>query len=254
MILEIKRRARRAARTAGAIAFSGDNYFCPCCQRHLRRFVRGAHQSNLACPACGSLERQRLLMLYLMRETNVFSSRLRVLHFAPEQCLHDRFRTAPLLEYVTADIRKLPLVDLNLDIMALDCPDASFDLIICSHVLQDVSDDKQAMRELTRVLRADGRAFLQHPIDPHRADTFEDPSITHPRERARAFGRAEGHRRYGRDFEQRLRDAGLFFKRVDVREELDAATIERCALRDASSLRADDVYVCSLGCSRSRWF
>ncbi len=244
MVLEIKHRARRAARAARAVAFSGEDYFCPCCQRHLRSLVEGAKKSNRACPACGSLERQRLLMLYLIRETNVFSSRLRVLHLAPEQCLHDRFRTAPLLDYVTADIRKLPLVDLKLDITSLDCPDASFDVIICSHVLQDVSDDKKALRELKRVLRADGRAFLQHPIDLERANTFEDPSITHPKDRARAFGRAQGYRRYGRDFEQRVRDAGLSFKCVRFREELDTATIERCALLDASSLRADDIYVC----------
>ncbi len=159
--------------------------------------------------------------------------------------MYDRFKRAPLAQYVTADVSKMPMVDVELDVTRISCPDASFDLIICSHVLEHVDDDIQALRELRRVLRTGGRLLLQHPIDPTRERTLEHPAITDPEDRSQVFGQADHVRRYGRDFIDRVRSAGLRVRRVPLVDELAPEVVDRCALRDGSSLRADDLYVCS---------
>jgi SAM-dependent methyltransferase len=230
-------------RAASWLLFRGRAYHCPCCATDLRRFLTPT-PVNRQCPACGSLERQRLLMLYLSQRTRVLSAPAKLLHFAPEQCLHDRFRKAGSLSYTTCDLRNGPMVDRQIDITAVDYPDASFDIVICSHVLQEVENDRKALTELLRVLRPGGVALLQHPIDPGRGDTYEDQSITDPSGRTRAFGQRDHVRIYGHDFGSRVRDAGFDVEVVRFVDELPPGVVERCALRDSSRMRSDDIYVC----------
>jgi SAM-dependent methyltransferase len=191
------------------------------------------------------MQRQRLLMLYLSSETDVLSAPLRMLHFAPEQCLHDRFSAAPNLDYVAVDLLDLPMVDLRVDITDMQFEDQSFDVILCSHVLEHVPDDLRAMREMRRVLRPGGRAFLQHPIDHARERTYEDPSIVDPGERNLAFGQEDHVRVYGRDFPERLRAAGFTAQCIPYRDQLPSEQVQRLALWDPDPKRADDIYVCS---------
>lgn len=188
---------------------------------------------------------KRLLTLYMSLNTDVLTLPLRMPHFAPEQCLHDRFSAAPELDYVTADLLDLPMADVQVDITDMQFDDGSFDVIVCSHVLEHVSDDAQAMQEMRRVLRPAGRAFLQHPIDHGRTQTYEDPSITDPRERARAFGQWDHVRVYGRDFTQRLHAAGFAVEYVPYRDQLSPEQVRRLALRDPDPKRADDIYICT---------
>jgi SAM-dependent methyltransferase len=242
---EIRHRLRRAVRAGSAVLYAGDEVYCPCCQRNLRTFVGSAAAPNKVCPACGSRERQRLLILYLIAHTTILTSPTRLLHFAPEQCLHDRFRAAPRLEYVTADLRGLPLVDKRMDITETHLPDESVDIIVCSHVLEHVDNDAKALREMRRILRVGGKAFLQHPIDAARRRTFEDASIVGWEERSRAFGQGDHMRIYGRDFAERARSAGLAVECVPYRDRFSPEDVDRYGLRDGGSLRADDIYVCS---------
>ncbi len=136
----------------------------------------------------------------------------RVLHVAPDRSLRDRLRTSPGVTYVGGDRKEpgytYPPGTIDLDVAALPFPDDDFDLVICSHVLEHVQDDRRAMRELHRVLRPGGLAILLVPMS-QRADTDEDPTITDPEERARRFGQRDHVRLYGRDYPDRLREAGF---------------------------------------------
>jgi SAM-dependent methyltransferase len=51
---------------------------------------------------------------------------------------------------------------------------------MCNHVFEHVPDDKQAMRELRRVLADDGWAILQAPVDERLEVTLEDPGVVDP--------------------------------------------------------------------------
>ncbi len=228
-----------------AVLYAGTEFHCPCCDRGLRTFVSSIAGPRTGCPACGSLQRQRLLMLYLSERTDVLTAPLRMLHFAPEKCLYDRFRIAPELDYVAADLIDLPMIDVQVDITDMQFEDESFDVILCSHVLEHVPDDGRAMREMRRVLRRGGRALLQHPIDHARPETYEDASIIDPQQRELEFGQWDHVRVYGRDFVDRLRAAGLSVECVPYRDQLTAEQIRRCALDDPDPKRADDIYVCT---------
>ncbi len=100
----------------------------------------------------------------------------------------------------------------EMDITNIRYPDRSFDLIICSHVLEHIQDDKKAISELYRVLKDDGMAVILVPILTQK--TFEDPSITDPEERLKTFGECLHVRLCGKDYIDRIRDAGFHVETV----------------------------------------
>jgi predicted SAM-dependent methyltransferase len=180
------------------------------------------------CKTCGALKRHRLLYLYLKHRTPLFEEALSLLHFAPNPGLERVFRSLANLRYVTADLYEK--ADLKLDITGIDLPDESYDVILCYHVLEHVTEDRKAMRELYRVLKPGGWAVVQVPVsdDP---DTYEDPDIVDPAERLKHFGQTDHVRLYGwRDFEDRLRAAGFQLTVHGYAATLDADTIERYSL------------------------
>ena len=165
-------------------------------------------------------------------ETDLFDGRKKsVLHFAPERCLEPLLRVRLGAGYRTADLERED-VDLRLDVTDLDLSDGSFDVIICSHVLEHVADDRRAMGELFRILAVDGWALVIVPVT--RDATFEDPSIVDPDERYRLFGQRDHVRRYGPDVADRLTSVGfgvVTHRAADFHSESD---ISRMGLRPAS--------------------
>lgn len=158
------------------------------------------------CVQCGSVERHRLFML-VQSEQQVVRPEDRVLHFAPEPEMARMLRGFAR-EYISADIRP-GAADRVLDITAIDLPDASVDVVVASHVLEHVDDDRGALREIRRVLAPGGRALIMVPIVEGWADTYEDSSITTDAGRLEHFGRHDHVRHYGRDLRTRIRDAGF---------------------------------------------
>ncbi len=203
----------------------GSRLECPFCQWHFRRFrpagfdypvlrdkqvVGASWHPNDVCPRCMSNARERLVYMYLRSKTAVFKERLRLLHIAPEPQLERALRQLATIDYVTADLVETS-VDVKLDVMMLPFADASFDLIICNHVLEHVRDDRAAMTELHRVLRPGRQAILQVPIALALQDTLEDPSASTEAERIRMFGQRDHVRLYAAgDYMNRLRSAGFF--------------------------------------------
>jgi len=206
--------AGQAVRQEGAVGTLGeaprpDAVYCPICRTKHDQFrpFGKPPRPNAMCPNCTSLERHRAIWLFLERHTDFFASpRLRMLHFAPEACLEPRFRHLMGKGYVTADLLS-PRADVQADITNLQFPDASFDAVLCSHVLAHVPDDNKAMRELYRVLGKDGIALVMVPL--RGAVTQEDPSITDPKERTRRYGQSDYVRYYGMDIADRLQKAGF---------------------------------------------
>ena len=173
------------------------------------------------------------------KRTNLFDGlQKRFLHIAPERCFVRMFSEAAGDGYLTADLRDTGVME-SMDITDIAWPDGTFDVIYCSHVLEHVVDDRQAMRELCRVLAPGGWAMLNVPITAN--ETFEDPSVTDPRERIRQFGQKNHVRRYGPDYMDRLTDAGFEVRRISVGDLVEAANIERYGLTDVAS---GDLFYC----------
>ena len=217
------------------LLYIGKGKECPMCGCRRRKFLPYGYvqqRENALCPNCLSLERHRLLWLYLVRETDLIDNRPRLLHAAPEVAL---MRKMQLLycdcpqRYVTADLES-PLADMHFDIQNIPLADGEFDAVICNHIMEHVEDDGRAMRELCRILRHGGWGIILAPVDLQRATTFEDDSITDPDERTRIFGQYDHRRVYGRDYAQRLADAGFEVEDCDYRAKFSAAEQELFAL------------------------
>jgi SAM-dependent methyltransferase len=218
---------------------------CPVCGGTFPGFALidrpgGTSRPSERCPGCGARDRNRNLWLYLKNKTNLLSDRLRVLHFAPERIFAKKLKRQKNLDYVSVDLCR-PRARVHADITAIPFPESSFDVLLCSHVLEHVGDDGKAMSELFRVLKPGGWGVIVVPIDSRRADTFEDPAVTAPADRQRLFGQADHVRVYGRDFRSRLERAGFAVRIEDYRSELGEARARRYGLRP----RTPDIHLCS---------
>lgn len=199
------------ARPIVSLALRGNNFEDPIDNKTYKKFLPYGYENvreNALAPGTLSLERHRLLWLYLKNETPFFTEKLKVLHFAPEQAFYKRFKKLKNLDYTTTDLNS-PIADVKADICNLPFEDNRFDFIICNHVLEHITDDHQAMKELYRIIKPGGTAILMVPFDENREITYEDPSITDPKERARVFGQYDHVRIYGRDYFDRLRAVGF---------------------------------------------
>jgi len=210
----------------------GKTYTDPIDGKSFRTFLPYGYEKqrpNILSPSTLSLERHRLLWLYLQQKTNFFTAELKVLHFAPEQCFLKRFKQLKNLDYTTTDLLS-PIADIKADICNLPFDDNSYDVILCNHVLEHIPDDTKAMKELYRVMKPGGYGIFQIPQDLSRDKTFEDDSITDKAERARIFGQYDHVRIYGLDYFDKLRTIGFKVDEVDYTSELTTAEVDKFRL------------------------
>lgn len=209
----------------------GKKYTDPIDGKSFKKFLPYGYEKqrlNVLSPSTLSLERHRLLWLYLQNKTDFFQSSKQVLHIAPEQCFLKRFKKLNH-QYITADLYS-PIADVKADITSLPFEDNSFDVIFCNHVLEHIPDDTQAMKELYRVMKSGGFGIFQIPIDLNREETFEDNTITDPKERAKIFGQYDHVRIYGRDYFDKLRNVGFLVEEIDYTREISAELVEKYRL------------------------
>ena len=220
-----------------AFYLKGNKYTDPIDNKSFRKFLPYGYQiqrQNVLSPSTLSLERHRLLWLYLTNETDFFTSKKKVLHMAPEQCFLARFRKLNH-DYKTADLDS-PIADVKADIINLPFNDNSFDIIFCNHVLEHVQDDTKAMKELFRVMKKGGMGIFQVPQDLNRNVTFEDNSITDPKKRAKIFGQYDHVRVYGRDYFDKLRSIGFNVEEVNYSQKISSELLSRYRLMEGELL------------------
>ena len=199
------------------ILLSGDKFTDPIDGKSFRKFLSYGYnklRKNALSPSTLSLERHRLLWLYLKNETVLFEKKIKLLHFAPEQAFYKRFKKLTNIQYDTIDINS-PLAKIKADICDLPIKENTYDFILCNHVLEHVLDDNKAMSELYRVLKKGGTGIFQVPIDMKREKTFQDDSITDKLERNKIFGQYDHVRVYGKDYFNKLEDTGFKVQQVD---------------------------------------
>jgi SAM-dependent methyltransferase len=209
----------------------GNKYECPVCGKKLRKLlpygIKG--RSNALCPNCLSLERHRLLWLFLKNKTGFFNEPLKMMHIAPEQPFIKRFRNMKNLIYTTADLES-PLADIKFDIQNIPLADNTYDIVMCNHVMEHIDDDLKAMKEVYRILKPGGCAFLQVPLDTSLNKTYEDKSITDPLEREKHFLQKDHVRLYGIDYGKKLREAGFSVQELEYVKELPEDLVKKYAL------------------------
>ena len=211
---------------------SGNRYTDPIDGRSFRGFIPYGYNNvrkNALSPSTYSLERHRMLWLYLKNETDIFTKKIRLLHFAPEPAFHKIFKNCNNISYDTIDLNS-PLAEIKADICNLPIENETYDYILCNHVLEHIDNDIKAMRELYRVLKKGGIGIFQIPIDVERKNTFEDPSITSPKQRNKIFGQYDHVRIYGMDYFDRLKSVGFSVNQIYYGEKLSEEEIFKYCL------------------------
>ncbi|WP_369048188.1 class I SAM-dependent methyltransferase [Tenacibaculum sp. UWU-22] len=227
-------KASYMVRPAIAWWLKGNTFTDPIDGKSFRKFLPygyNVQRENVLSPSTLSLERHRLLWLFLQNETSFFTSnkKLKVLHIAPEQCFLNRFKKQKNLDYITSDLES-PIADVKADICDLPFKDNSFDVVFCNHVLEHITDDTKAMQELYRVMKVGGFGVFQIPQDLNRETTFEDNSITDPKKRTKIFGQYDHVRIYGRDYFDKLRSIGFKVDEVNYTQQLTEDKIQKYCL------------------------
>ena len=227
------------------LLYLGKGKQCPLCGCQRRKFLPYGYvtpRENALCPNCLSLERHRLLWLWLVRESDIGRGAMalpKMLHIAPEVALMRKFKkmyASTPDRYITADLES-PLADMHFDVQQIPLEAESFDAVICNHIMEHVEDDGKALRELYRIMRRGGWGVILSPVELEREKTFEDDTITDPAERTRIFGQYDHRRIYGRDYAARLREVGFEVYDIDYKNELSKAEQELYALP------ADHLYI-----------
>lgn len=227
-------------RKVAPLFFRGNAVHCPVCERSYSRFLgygsKVAHRDNVLCPGDLTLERHRLMWLYLRDFSPFFTAPLlRVLHIAPEQCFHEKFKKQANLNYLTADLVS-PIADLHFDLHEIPLEDNKFDVVFCNHVMEHVENPLRCMQELYRVMDKGAWAIMQVPQDFNRASTYEDPNITSPEERERHFWQKDHVRLFGRDYPDYLKKAGFEVEEFHPNEKIGPNAIEKYRLQPSEIL------------------
>ena len=226
------------------ILYRGNELTDPINGKSYRKFLPYGYvkqRDNALSPGTLSLERHRLLWLYLNNETNFFSKTLKVLHVAPEQCFYKLFKNLKKINYTTFDLNS-PLADIKGDICNLPFKENSFDFILCNHVLEHINDDNKAMKELYRVLNKNGTAILQVPINQKSSKTLEDSSIVDKKERIEKFGQYDHIRLYGLDYFKKLESFGFKVNPLKYSKEFTKGEIIKYGL-----IKDEIIPVCKKG-------
>jgi SAM-dependent methyltransferase len=220
--------------------FKGNNVECPVCNQSFRKFLSYgsdvAHRENVLCPNDLTLERHRLMWLYLKNKSTFFtSSKIDLLHIAPEQCFLPYFKKQSNLNYLTGDLES-PIADIHFDLHFIPLEENRFDVVFCNHVLEHVEDDTQCMHELFRVMKPGGWGIFQVPLDTTRNETYEDKSIVSPADREIHFWQKDHVRLYGLDYPKKLAAVGFEVDTFNIQQELSDEQIKRYCLNPTEVL------------------
>lgn len=220
--------------------YGGNRHKCPICENKNNKFLAaGLYQKrpNEKCPFCGSLTRHRHMWTFLQTILKEGKT-LKIIHFAPEKSLERRLKKFDELEYYTSEYEINQKSDYHFNIEAIDLPNDFCDLIICSHVLEHITDDKKAIKELFRILKPGGSALIQVPIWPsEQHPTYENPLVTDPRDRIIHFGQYDHLRIYGLDIISRLSEAGFSVEMIDIEQWFSQSEIKYYGLHNHLNIR-----------------
>jgi len=237
--LEIRRFKSMIRKMQSKVCVVFERYYCPLCNKRVKKFLplsnlfldnlrkygwkykfedsETCNVKNYSCPFCGGSDRDRLYALYIQQYLTraQLESTIRIIDFAPSHQLSFYIKklmakSKQNIVYRTADLY-MENVDDKADVTNLRIyEDNCFDFFICSHVLEHVSDDQRALRELYRILKPGGQGILMVPIVSSIDEIDEDPAVTDVAERWRRFGQGDHVRLYSKKgFLRRVGEAGF---------------------------------------------
>ncbi|QBN19847.1 class I SAM-dependent methyltransferase [Flavobacterium nackdongense] len=185
--------------------------------------IIGGDFDNFGCPFCNSTDRERHLFMFFDK-LNLWSKmgQSEILHFAPETNLRKKIEQYRPFSYVKADLYSNDLDIQKIDATAISFKEASFDIVICNHVLEHIPNYKNALIEFFRILKPGGLAILQTPYSKLLINNFEDGGINSNELRLIFHGQEDHVRVFGEStFFKSLKDVGFIVNRIKHSEFLN---------------------------------
>jgi SAM-dependent methyltransferase len=206
------------------IALKGGNVYCCICEKSYLTFLPSGDEpkAHARCPGCNSIDRHR--QLYNLSNAFIAQNRAvtALLHIAPEFALGERFRRNKQVNYFAIDKfesgYQYPNYVQAMDITDLKFQDNSFDLILCSHVLEHIEQDTLAIQNLLKVLKPTGICYIVVPYFPELEKTYHNPDANTDALRFLNYGQSDHVRKYGLDFGDRLAKVGFRFHTINFKE------------------------------------
>jgi len=193
------------------IFYLGNSHQCAICDKKIRKFLLNQRGEKL-CPNCGSMPRDRRLFAEFKKE---FSNRkeVKLLDFSPSRSLYRKLKKTKIIQYFPTDLSTDFISEYQYDITKIPKEDNFFDFIFCYHILEHIDDDAAAMKELYRVLKSKGKAFIQTPFI--KGDIYENKEVNTEEDRLKHFGQKDHVRIYSvNGLAGRLENAGF---RVEIK-------------------------------------
>lgn len=195
--------------------------------------VIGAGTRPQKCHWCNSSDRDRLVYLYLRDFEKIFTkdhSLVSVLHVAPENCIAEKFLANGNIRYMAIDSFEhgydYPEYIEKMDLLDLEFEDNFIDLVLCNHVLQDISNDISAMEEIYRVLIPGGKAILQVPISPVIDSIMEHEGYLSEEECTARYGQRFHKRIYNEEgYIARLESVGFNVNVLKISKQYPSASV-----------------------------
>ena len=197
------------------------------------KIVEAGYRENCFCPVCKSRDRIRIIYYYIENYTNILTDKNCILHFAPEYQLKEKIIKNKKIDYYDGDIKE-GRATYVVDIRNIQFSSNKFDYIICNQVLEHIVEEAEAINELKRVIKPNGKIIITVPICLSNEKTYEDLSITDPEERLKNFCQKDHVRLYGRDFKERLEKYGLKVEEWKIKEHVTEDEIQKYAFQKDS--------------------
>lgn len=186
----------------------------------------GSDLSIYLCPNCGCNDRDRHVWGY-MQSIGVLKTVIpsgRILHLAPESAVSAKLAALSQGLYIKGDLYPQP-GHMRINLERLPFLEASFDFILCNHVLEHVGNFDAALSELHRCLSYGGVLIAQTPFSPVLKRTFEANKPMSSSFCINYFGQQDHVRLFGSDIGSWFYSAGfcggvldnaLFFNESDT--------------------------------------
>jgi len=213
--------------------YLGNKFYCPNCDTSFKKMlpcginqkilnelevIGSGFRRNCLCPRCNSIDRERLIYLYLKEKTNVFTENITMLHVAPRNSLKKIFKKHKNIKYIAGDKYELGYNYtkdvIRIDLTSLKFDDEFYDVIVCNHVLEHIEDDLKALKEIHRVLKKDGFAILQVPISTKLEKTLEGIA-QNEEERLLQYGQKDHFRIYAKDYFLKLESCNFVVNKIN---------------------------------------